>query len=45
MKDTVGIVNCARGGVINEVDLIEALDNNKVLFAGLDVLKTNLHLK
>ncbi len=39
MKDTVGIVNCARGGVINEVDLIEALDNNKVLFAGLDVFE------
>lgn len=37
MKDNVGIVNCARGGVIDEVALIEALDNDKVLFAGLDV--------
>ena len=37
MKDNVGIVNCARGGVIDEVALIEALDNKKVLFAGLDV--------
>ena len=36
---TTGIVNCARGGVINEVALIEALDNNKVLFAGLDVFE------
>ncbi|MFI0426983.1 MAG: D-2-hydroxyacid dehydrogenase [Flavobacterium sp.] len=39
MKDNVGIVNCARGGVINEVALIEALDEEKVLFAGLDVFE------
>ena len=39
MKDHVGIVNCARGGVIDEVALIEALDNKKVLFAGLDVFE------
>lgn len=37
MKDEVGIINCARGGVIDEVALIDALDKNKVLFAGLDV--------
>ena len=39
MKDNVGIVNCARGGVIDEVALIEALDSGKVLFAGLDVFE------
>ncbi len=39
MKQNVGIVNCARGGVINEVALIEALDEGKVLFAGLDVFE------
>ena len=39
MKDGVGIVNCARGGVIDEVALIEALDSKKVLFAGLDVFE------
>jgi D-3-phosphoglycerate dehydrogenase len=39
MKDGVGIVNCARGGVIDEVALIEALDSEKVLFAGLDVFE------
>lgn len=39
MNENVGIVNCARGGVINEVALIEALDNGKVLFAGLDVFE------
>lgn len=39
LKEEVGIVNCARGGIIDEVALIEALDNNKVLFAGLDVFE------
>ena len=40
MKEGVGIINCSRGGIINEVALIEALDNNKILFAGLDVFET-----
>ena len=39
MTDNVGIVNCARGGVIDEVALIAALDSKKVLFAGLDVFE------
>lgn len=39
MKDNVGIVNCARGGVIDEVALIKALDAERVLFAGLDVFE------
>ena len=39
MKDGVGIINCSRGGIINEVDLVEALDNKKVSFAGLDVFQ------
>ena len=39
MKDEVGIVNCARGGVIDEVALVAALDAGKVLFAGLDVFE------
>lgn len=39
MKDNVGIVNCARGGVIDEVALVAALDSEKVLFAGLDVFE------
>jgi D-3-phosphoglycerate dehydrogenase len=37
MKDGVGLINCSRGGIINEVDLVEALDAKKVAFAGLDV--------
>jgi D-3-phosphoglycerate dehydrogenase len=40
MKDGVGIVNCSRGGVINEVDLVKALDSGKLLFAGLDVFES-----
>ena len=39
MKDNVGIINAARGGVIDEVALLEALDDEKVLFAGLDVFE------
>ncbi len=39
MKDNVGIINCARGGVINEVALVEALESDKILFAGLDVFE------
>ena len=39
MKSGVGIVNCARGGVIDEVALVKALDSGKVLFAGLDVFE------
>lgn len=39
MKPNIGIVNCARGGVLNEVALIEYLDNEKILFAGLDVFE------
>ena len=39
MKNGVGIVNASRGGVIDEVALIEALDAKKVLFAGLDVFE------
>jgi len=39
MKQNVGIVNCSRGGIIDEIALIDALDSEKVLFAGLDVFE------
>jgi D-3-phosphoglycerate dehydrogenase len=39
MKDGVRIVNAARGGVVNEDDLIEALDSGKVAAIGLDVFE------
>jgi D-3-phosphoglycerate dehydrogenase / 2-oxoglutarate reductase len=37
MKNGVIIVNCARGGVINEADLAEAMKSGKVGAAALDV--------
>ncbi len=37
MKDGVRIVNCARGGLIDENDLAEALKSGKVAGAALDV--------
>lgn len=40
MKDGVGIVNAARGGIIDEVALVAALENEKVSFAGLDVFES-----
>ena len=39
MKKNVGIINASRGGIINEVALINALDDDKVAFAGLDVFE------
>jgi len=37
MKDGVCLVNCARGGVVDEKALIKALDSGKVRAAGIDV--------
>ena len=39
MKPGVGIINTARGGVLNEVALVNAIEDGKVLFAGLDVFE------
>ncbi len=39
MKKGVGLVNCSRGGVISETDLLEALNSEQVSFAGLDVFE------
>ena len=39
MKNGVFIVNTARGGVINEVTLLEAIENGKVAGAALDVFE------
>jgi D-3-phosphoglycerate dehydrogenase / 2-oxoglutarate reductase len=39
MKKTSIIVNSARGGIINEQALIEALEKNNILAAGVDVFE------
>ena len=39
MKDGSGIVNLARGGVINEEELLKALDSNKLAFAAIDTFE------
>ena len=39
MKDGAGLINAARGGVLNEVELVSALDSGKLSFAGLDTFE------
>ena len=39
MKDGSGIVNLARGGVVNEEELLKALDSDKIAFAAIDTFE------
>lgn len=38
MKDGVILINCARGGIVDDDALLAALDSGKVFAAGIDVL-------
>jgi D-3-phosphoglycerate dehydrogenase / 2-oxoglutarate reductase len=40
MKDGVRFINCARGGIVNEADLYDAMKSGKVAGAALDVFET-----
>ncbi|WP_428740265.1 D-2-hydroxyacid dehydrogenase [Tenacibaculum sp.] len=40
MKDGVGVINTSRGGILNEVDLVNAIESGKVKYAGLDVFES-----
>src|SRR5574344_120859 len=40
MKDGVRLINCARGGIIDENDLAKALEKGKVAQAAIDVFET-----
>jgi D-3-phosphoglycerate dehydrogenase len=39
MKDGVILINASRGGVVNELDLLEALNTGKIAGVGLDVFE------
>lgn len=39
MKDGVGIINCTQSGSLDEIALINAIENGKVKYAGLDVFE------
>lgn len=39
MKETASIINIARGSIINQEDLKEALENELISYAGLDVFE------
>jgi len=40
MKDGVMLINCARGGIVDECDLYDAMKSGKVAGAALDVFET-----
>jgi len=45
MKDSAVVINCARGGIVNESDLKEAIQNKKIYGYGVDVYENEPDLK
>ncbi len=45
MKKGVRLVNCARGGIINEQDLKEAIESEQVAAAAIDVYENEPHIE
>lgn len=41
MKDGVVLINCAKNGIINEIDLIDAINQGKVAGVAIDVLNSD----
>ena len=39
MKQSAFLINCSRGGIVNEADLVEALENETIAGAGIDVFE------
>ena len=39
MKTGAGLINAARGGVVDEMSLVESLDSGKLAFAGIDTFE------
>lgn len=37
MKERSSVINCSRGGIVDEKELLQALNSGKLSFAGLDV--------
>lgn len=44
MKKNVCLINCSRGGIINESDLVDALQNGQVHSAAIDVFENEPHI-
>jgi phosphoglycerate dehydrogenase-like enzyme len=45
MKKNTVLINAARGGIINEIDLVEALKSKKIKAAALDVFENEPNVR
>ena len=39
LKPNAVLINCARGGIVNEIELIKLIKNKKIYYAGIDVFE------